>query len=150
MTKPANARGKLQNIERECVAGQLRLLNRVITGLYDDALRPLGLKVTQMNLLVLASNLGVARPADVCCALQMDPSTLSRNIERMRAKGWLELVPGEDARAHPFQLTPRGKRLLQRAVPAWQRAQREANALLGEKAAAFLRRIAGTIRSQTR
>jgi len=138
----AKTKESLQTIERECVAGRLRLINRVITGLYDEALRPLDLKLSQMTLLVLASNLGVARPADVCCALQMDPSTLSRNLERMRAQGWIERLPGEDAREHCFGLTLEGKKLLRRAVPAWQRAQRNANALLGEKGAAALRRIA--------
>ncbi len=148
MTKAAIA--NLRRIERECAAGQLRLINRAITGLYDEALRPLELKVGQMSLLVLASNRDVVRPADICCGLQMDPSTLSRNVERMRAKGWLEVVPGGDARARPFRLTPKGKRLLQRAVPVWEKAQRDAHALLGDRGASSLRRIAARICSQTR
>ena len=147
MTEPGQ--GKLRRIERECTAGQLRLINRAITGLYDEALRPLELKVGQMSLLVLASNRDLVRPADVCCALQMDPSTLSRNVERMRAKGWLEIAPEGDARARPFRLTPKGKRLLRRAVPAWEKAQREARALLGDRDAACLRRMADRICSQT-
>ena len=147
MTKAAD--GKLRRIECECAAGQLRLINRAITALYDAALRPLDLKVGQMSLLVLASNRDLVRPADVCCALQMDPSTLSRNVERMRAKGWLEVVPEGDARARPFRITPKGRRLARRAVPAWEKAQREARALLGDRGASALRRIAHRIDSRT-
>src|SRR5437660_284440 len=83
---------------------RLRSLNRVITNRYDDALRPLGMKISQLNILVAAAKFGLARPADVCELLQLDTSTLSRNVERMRAKGWLEVVPDADARAQPFRV----------------------------------------------
>ena len=75
----------------ECVAVRLRMLNRVVTNIYDDALRSLDLKVSQMNILVAAAKMGVARPVDVCEHLQLDVSTLSRNVERMKARGWLGL-----------------------------------------------------------
>src|SRR6266496_818651 len=90
-------------IVRNCLAVRLRLLNRVVTKLYDDALRPLGLKVSQLNILVVAAKLGVARPAQVCEILQLDTSTLSRNVKPLQAHGWLEVVPEEDARAQPLR-----------------------------------------------
>jgi len=49
----------------------------------------------------------------------------------MRKKGWLEEVPGEDARSHPFRLTKEGKRLIDKVIPAWEKAQAEAKELLG-------------------
>ena len=125
-------------IARNCIAVRLRLLNRVITNVYDDALRPLGLKVSQLNILVVAGKLALARPAEVCALLQLDTSTLSRNVERMRAKGWLESVPGDDARTQPFRLTVKGKMLLERAVPAWEQAQHKAGELLGTEGVALL------------
>src|SRR5215471_12454197 len=130
----------IDTIARHCIAVRLRLLNRVVTNLYDDALRPLGLKVSQLNLLVVAAKLGLARPAQVCDILQLDASTLSRNVDRMQAHGWLEVVPEEDARAQPFRLTPQGKRLIEKAVPAWEEAQRQASALLGDEGIALLNR----------
>jgi DNA-binding MarR family transcriptional regulator len=118
-------------IARNCIAVRVRQLNRVITNVYDDALRPLGLKISQLNVLVAAAKLGLAQPTKLCEILQMDASTLSRNVDRMRAKGWLEIVSGEDGRTQPFRLTPRGTRLLEKAIPAWERAQRCAAELLG-------------------
>jgi len=138
-------RQAIDAIAGSCIAVRLRLLNRVVTNLYDDALRPLGLKVSQLNLLVVAAKLGLAQPAKVCDLLQLDPSTLSRNVERMRAKGWLEVVPGEDSRTQPFGLTAQGRRLLERAVPAWEQAQRQAGELLGEDGVALLTNTASRL-----
>lgn len=128
----------IDTIARDCIAVRLRLLNRVISNLYDDALRPLGAKISQFNILVVAAKLGLARPAEVCEVLQLDTSTLSRNVERMRVQGWLEIVPGEDARTQPFRLTAKGRGLLERAVPAWEQAQKKASELLGEQGVALL------------
>ena len=135
----------LDDIVRTCIALRVRLLNRVITNLYDDALRPLDLKVSQLNLLVVTAKLGVAQPAKVCDILQLDTSTLSRNVERMRANGWLEAVPAADGRAQPFRLTAQGRKLLARAIPAWKRAQRRATGVLGKEAVALLNEAAGRL-----
>ena len=132
----------IDTISRTCIAVRLRLLNRVVTNLYDDALRPLGLKVSQLNILVVTAKLGLARPVQVCDILQLDASTLSRNVERMRAHRWLEVVPGEDARAQRFRLTTKGKRLIEKAVPMWQDAQHQACELLGDEGIALLDRAA--------
>src|SRR5215212_10502539 len=123
----------IDKIAGECVAVRLRMLNRVITNVYDSALRPLDLKVSQMNILVAAAKMGTARPSEVCEYLHLDVSTLSRNVERMKARGWLEVVPDEDGRSQPFQLTPHGRKLLERAVPAWSKAQQEVKQVLGER-----------------
>lgn len=122
----------LGTIAAECLAVRIRMLNRVVTNIYDEALRPLGIKVSQMNILVAAGKMGLARPAEVSAHLHLDVSTLSRNVERMKARGWLEVVPEMDGRSQPFRLTPQGRRLLEKAVPAWKKAQQQTKVLLGE------------------
>ena len=123
----------IDKVASECVAVRLRMLNRVITNIYDDALRSLDLKVSQMNILVAAAKMGTARPIQVCEYLQLDVSTLSRNVERMKARGWLEVVPDEeDGRSQPFRLTPQGRKLLEKAVPAWSEAQQQVKKVLGD------------------
>ena len=144
----------IDTIAKSCIAVRLRLLNRVDTNLYDDALRPIGLKVSQLNILIVAARLGLARPGQVCGILQLDASTLSRNVERMRARDWLEVVPGDDARAQPFRLTPAGKKLLERTIPAWERAQHNAVEFLGQEGVGLLAKAmknarGGTSKSQT-
>jgi DNA-binding MarR family transcriptional regulator len=128
----AKAEPTIDTIAGECIAVRMRMLNRVVTNIYDDALRPLGLKVSQMNILVAAGKMGTARPAEVCERLHLDVSTLSRNVERMKARGWLEVIPDDDGRAQPFRLTDQGNKLLERATPAWKTAQARCKTLLGE------------------
>lgn len=122
----------IDTVAGECVAVRLRMLNRVVTNIYDDALRSLDLKVSQMNILVAAAKMGTARPSDVCEHLHLDVSTLSRNVERMKARGWLEVVPDKDGRSQPFRLTPQGRKLLEKAVPAWSKAQQQVKKVLGD------------------
>ena len=140
MDKPENS--SIDTIAKTCIAVRLRLLNRVVTNFYDDALRPLGLKVSQLNILVVTAKLGLARPAQVCDILQLDASTLSRNVKPLQAHGWLEVVPDEDARTQPFRLTAQGRRLIEKAVPAWEQAQRQATELLGDEGIALLDKAA--------
>jgi DNA-binding MarR family transcriptional regulator len=144
MTKPAT---NIEAIATSCIAGRLRLLNRVVTSLYDAALRPFGVKLSQGNVLAVTAKLGVARPAQVCEFLEMDTSTLSRAVDRMVANGWLEIVPDEDGRSQPFRLTAEGRRLLERALPAWERAQAEARKLLGGDGLRLLDAAIGRVKS---
>ena len=126
-----------------CIATRLRLAARVVTKVYDDALRPFGLTVSQLALLAVAADRGAVRQAEVSAQLQLDDSTLSRNLERMRANGWLEEVAGADARVHTHRLSGAGKALFERVMPAWRAAQERARALLGESGVDALRRFAG-------
>jgi DNA-binding MarR family transcriptional regulator len=127
---------------RDCLATRLRMADRVITKIYDDALRPLGLKVTQMSMLVVAAERGLIRQSEVGAELRLDDSTLSRNLERMRANGWLEEVSAGDARVHSYRLTAAGTVLLDRAIPAWRIAQRQARRLLGKDGVQALQHFA--------
>jgi DNA-binding MarR family transcriptional regulator len=137
----------IEAIAASCIAGRLRLLNRVVTSLYDVALRPFGMKLSQGNVLAVAAKLGVARPAQVCEFLEMDTSTLSRTVDRMVANGWLEIVPDEDGRSQPFRLTAEGRRLMERALPAWEQAQAEAGKLLGDDGLRLLDAAIGRVKS---
>ncbi|HET6370182.1 MAG TPA: MarR family winged helix-turn-helix transcriptional regulator [Nitrospiria bacterium] len=130
------------------MAVRLRLLTRAVTKLYNQALRPYGLTTSQMNILVAVSCLGDAKQREVCHALHLEKSSLSRDLTRMRAQGWIDEVQGEDGRAILLRVTPAGKRLLEKAFPAWQKAQDEAKALLGEKEVNSFARAAKSVRAK--
>ena len=140
--RPESVKHGAAEVIRDCIATRLRMANRVITKVYDDALRPFGLKVTQMSMLVVAEDRELIRQTEVGAELQLDDSTLSRNLERMRANGWLEEVSGDDARVHSYRLTETGRALLDKAIPAWRSAQKEAMRLLGDAGVQALRRFA--------
>jgi DNA-binding MarR family transcriptional regulator len=127
-----------RRIGRECIGFRVRMLNRVITSIYDDALSSVGLKTSQFNLLVTVSNRDPARPAELAKILEMDESTLSRNVERMCAKGWLVLKPEEDRRSHVIKVSDSGMALIRKGIPAWEKAQEEVGRRLGADSLAAL------------
>jgi DNA-binding MarR family transcriptional regulator len=126
-------------IERECMGGCVRKLNRMVTTIYDSAFAGAGLKTTQFGMLVVIANRGKARPAELTKLLQLDESTLSRNVERMRAKGWLRLKSDGDRRSHAIELTEKGEALLRKCLPMWRRVQDDVAKRLGTESVAALR-----------
>jgi DNA-binding MarR family transcriptional regulator len=143
MTSTVEKRSVAQIIASECVSVRLRSLNRSLTNIYDEALRPLGLRVGQLNILVAVACMGEARPADLCRLLCMDKSTLSRDAKVMQRHGWLEEGTGEDGRTRPLRITRPGSRLLEKCLPAWRAAQAKAKKLFGNEGTAALFRAAG-------
>ena len=125
--------------ERVCVAGGVRKLNRMVSAIYDGALADTGLKTSQFSVLVAVFNRGKVRPAELTNLLQMDESTLSRNVERMCARGWLKLERGDDRRSHLIEVSDKGRALIRKCLPAWQRAQEEVSQRLGADNVAALR-----------
>ncbi len=139
----------IDEIAESCLCFRLRKLNRVVTGIYDAMLRPTGLRISQVTILVATGRLGVASRAELCRLLQMDISTLSRTVARMRKQGWLETVDEGDARSQPLRITAEGRHALSEAFDAWEEAQRQAMNLLQEEGSALLRRLNGVIDRQT-
>ena len=63
------------------------------------------------------------------------------DVERMRRRGWVEFVSGEDGRSHHLHVTAEGMKLLRKTVVAWRQAQKKTVALLGEKGITTLFRL---------
>ncbi len=98
---------------------------------YDQYLSTVGLKGTQYALLSCVVKLGPLRPGDLARQLQMDASTLSRNLQPMVAQGWLSVGAGDDARSRRVEATPAGVALRAEAQRAWKAAQTALNQRLG-------------------
>ena len=129
----------------ECIAVRVRLINRVITAVYDEALRPYGLRISQANILTALAQLGETQPALVSRVLRIEKSTLSRDLELMKQKGWLASDPPSGGRSQKIRLTTQGTRLLAKIQPAWERAQAEARALIGPEGELALQQIAARL-----
>jgi DNA-binding MarR family transcriptional regulator len=129
----------IQGVEGACVGGCVRKLNRMVTAIYDGALAGAGVKTSQFSVLISVANRTRVRPAELTELLQMDESTLSRNVERMCARGWLRLVRDSDRRSHLIEVTDKGQALIRKSLPAWQKAQAEVSERLGTGTVAELR-----------
>ncbi len=132
-------------IASECLAVRVRLLNRTITGIYDQALRPLGLTVGQLNILVVIAKRGPVAPGEVAHKLNMEKSTVSRNIERMHRNGWLDASTDDSGRMQSLSLAPKGRQLLKQSLPMWEEAQSQAQALLGQRGAKSIHRVGNAV-----
>jgi DNA-binding MarR family transcriptional regulator len=132
-------------IAGECLAVRVRLLNRTITAIYDDELRPLGLTVGQLNILVLVAKRGPIEPGGVARRLNMEKSTVSRNIERMRQNGWLTVTAAASGRRQQLLLSAKGKTLLAKSLPAWEQAQTRAKAVLGRGGAESIHSVGNAV-----
>jgi DNA-binding MarR family transcriptional regulator len=128
-----------KSIEGVCLGGCVRKLNRMVSAIYDSALADAGLKTSQFSVLVSVANRKQARPAELIKNLQLDESTLSRNVERMCARGWLRLVQDSDRRSHLIEVTDKGQALIRKCIPAWQKAQAEVSRRLGNESVGELR-----------
>lgn len=121
-----------------CTNLKLRQLGRMVTRLYDRHLAVSGLKNTQYALLSHVVKLGPIRPGDLARRMQMDASTLTRNLQPMAAQGWLTISEGEDARSRLVKATPEGRDKRAQGQRAWKEAQSELNKLLGIERVAAL------------
>ena len=145
MKQHAPAHETADRLRRECLALRVRLINRVLSVLYDEALRPFGLRISQLNVLAAVACLGKARPTDLCRILRIEKSTLSRDVELMKQNGWLDSEPPVGGRNQTIRLTPRGKKLLAKVEPSWEKAQTEARALIGDDGETAVRQMAARL-----
>ena len=135
-------------IASECLAVRIRLLNRTVTNIFDEVLRPLGVKVSQLNVLIVVAKRGPISPGDVARRLNMEKSTLSRNVERMRTRGWLEVSEGDTGRQQILKIGSAGRQLIKKSLPFWKQAQAQTEATLGQQGARSIHRAADTVWAQ--
>jgi DNA-binding MarR family transcriptional regulator len=134
-------------ISSRCIASRVRQLNRVMTALYDEALRGKGLTMNQLNVLVFVSMHGSPTAGALARYLQMDASTVSRTIERMRKDGLLLIREGQDARTKELRLSDKGEEMIIKAMPSWRKAQKQAQKLLGTFRAGAIASAVRTLRT---
>ena len=142
-TGPADRRDALE-IATECLGSRVRYLDRLLARIYDGALREHGVTAAQLSMLVAIALAGPTTPAWVGRRLELEKSTVSRNLARLRAAG-LVIADGGGLR-----VTPRGAALIRAAHPAWRRAQRQARLALGPQSLRLLSAVDPMARRQTK
>jgi DNA-binding MarR family transcriptional regulator len=123
MDAPTPGRAELAEVAAGCACRNLRRTARAVTQLYDETLRPSGLRITQFTLLVaaaLSEPVSMSRLADV---LHLDRTTLARDLKPLTERGLVQIAAGEDRRQRVIRLTSQGREAIGRAYPLWQRAQ---------------------------
>jgi DNA-binding MarR family transcriptional regulator len=116
-----------------CACFNLRRATRRVSQAYDQALKPLGLKITQVSLLVAAHVVDRIVLTKLAAVMGMDRTTLSRNLRVLEKRGLVRMEPGEDRREVMVSLTGEGQDILEKAVPLWEETQERVTAILGEE-----------------
>lgn len=132
-------------IAQGCLLTRTRRISRVITGIYDEALRPFGVNAPQFSLLVLIAKLNGASRAEIGRANHQERSTLTRNLALLLSQGWIEEITPKGGRSRPILITKAGGEVLASAAAAWRSAQAKAKQLLGDDGATAIVALADRI-----
>jgi len=110
-------------IAETCTAHNLRKTTRAITSMYDEAMRPSGLRISQFGVLVALALAEEATVSKLARMLGLDRTTMTRNLGPLERQGLVASTTGDDARNRVLRLTEKGRAMLERGLPMWERAQ---------------------------
>jgi len=126
-------RDRLAKLAKTCAGINLRRAARAITNQYDRRfLETCGLRATQIPPLVVLYLAGPQTIQEIAGRLELDRTTLSRNIKLLEEAGLLTIAPGMDQRTRLVTLTQEGTNILLKALPVWEAAQSRVVSGMGE------------------
>ncbi|OLC59203.1 MAG: hypothetical protein AUH76_15140 [Candidatus Rokubacteria bacterium 13_1_40CM_4_67_11] len=99
------------------------MVTRAVTQLYDDVLRPSGVRVTQFSILATIGRMREANLKQLEDTLAIDQTTLTRSLNLLERDGLIERSPHPDGRVKAMRLASKGARVLEIARPLWAQAQ---------------------------
>jgi len=132
-------------IPSKCACARVRRAARTLTDLYDEALGPVDLKITQFSVLRTIDRMGPVSISGLAAEMGLDRSTLGRNLAVLERRGLIGLSEGADQRERTAALTARARRLLAKAVPLWEQAQERVGASLGGEGVSALFALLGRV-----
>ena len=135
----------VDQIVSDCLAVRVRLIGRTVTAVYDGALEGHGLTIAQLNLLAALGKAGPCPPSMLGEVLQLERSTVSRNLNLLLRHGWIEAVSSDAKGIREVALTREGRAKIESVMPQWRKAQRQAAKLLGSEGVTAVREIASSV-----
>lgn len=113
-----------------CLCTNLRRTTRAISNIYDAALAPTGIKITQFSLLRAVERSEPIAISELADDMALDRTTLARNLSLLERDRLIALSAGEDRRVTEVRLTQAGRRTIEKAIPIWNATQHEVSRLL--------------------
>lgn len=123
---------KCKAIGRSCACYNLRRAARAVSRLYDDFLRPSGLRTTQYSVLMAAKLRGPVTLSKLAALTVTERTTLTRNLTLLEKKGFVLIEAGTDRRERQVTITEQGLEALAAATPLWETAQAHIEKGLGQ------------------
>jgi DNA-binding MarR family transcriptional regulator len=119
-------------ILESCACHKVRTAARAVTRAYDDALRPVGLRITQLSVLVAIVADDALSITALAKFIGMDRSTLTRNLRPLETEGLISVGLEGWRRSRTLQITKKGRSRLREALPLWEKAQQTLRRKLGD------------------
>jgi DNA-binding MarR family transcriptional regulator len=116
-----------------CLCHNVRMASRVVSRAYDEALRPTGLRATQVAVLAAVGASGALSIKALADSVQMERTTLTRNLRPLEQQGLVAIAPEARHRSRMLTLTGAGKTALLKALPLWEKAQHTSMHQLGNQ-----------------
>ncbi len=129
---------KYKEMLESCMCLQFRMTNRLLTQFYDEVVKLSGVRVTQLPILVTLALDGPTSVNQLAKRLLMDRTTLGQNVKPLEARGIIAISPGADRRTREIKLTSMGSKVVDEAIPLWEKAQKRVVEGLGERQSARL------------
>lgn len=119
-------------VANTCACRKMREASRKVSRMYDDALRPAGIKTTQFTLLAVVARNDGATLTELAELLAVDRTTLSRNLGPLERGGLIEVSAEGYRRARSAKITDKGVAAMEKALPLWRSAQKSLKKRLGD------------------
>ncbi len=116
---------KTENLPTFCVCMAMRKASRTISKLYDEALLPSGLKVTQFSILMSIRTHGPVNVSTLAKLQSLDRTTLVRTLKPLETALMIESIPSNDPRERQMRITDHGLQTIKLALPRWKKIQQK-------------------------
>jgi DNA-binding MarR family transcriptional regulator len=117
-----------------CACANLRRAARAVTRLYNRALRPVGIEITQFTLLTALNVTEEITQGDLADLLALDSTTVTRVLSLVKKRRWVRIRHGQDRRQRLVCLTAAGREKLRQSMPRWTQAQTDLERAVGRDA----------------
>lgn len=132
-----------------CYNSRIKMLNRMMSSLYDAPLKPYGLTGNQFTLLLFIGKVKTTNQKMIAEMLMINFSTVSRDLTKMDTAGWLSISKGADARNAQVSLSKKGLTLLATVLPVWGKINDDMNQLLGDRISGSLDEMIDIVKSNS-
>jgi DNA-binding MarR family transcriptional regulator len=122
----------------DCACLNLRKAAKTLTAQYNEILAPSGILITQLPILAALEQLGAVPLSQLSSTLEMDRTTLSRNLGPLQREGLVSEIGGPDKRTRVLAISDRGRTALKTAVPLWMGAQQAVKKQMGDQSVSHL------------
>jgi DNA-binding MarR family transcriptional regulator len=124
-------RSQISTMGERCFALQARKTANLVARLYNAALEPLGLEISQFSTLAAVALERSDSITELAAALGVERSTLTRNLKVLERDGLIVLSERQGRRS-TYRLTSKGRRMLSKALPLWNHVQARVSTALSD------------------